>query len=158
MIKLRSTGDFIKVLHKEKELLVIEEEVDPDLEIAEIQRRVVAKKGPALFFLKVKGSEFPVATNLYGSEKRIELAFGRKPIELVQELARLASEIMPPSFKKLWNARNLALQGLRVGTKKISPISSEILQSKIDPPNVFKLPALRSWPEDGGRFVTLPLV
>ncbi|MCP5501934.1 MAG: UbiD family decarboxylase [Leptospiraceae bacterium] len=157
-MKLRSTGDFIKVLHKEKELLVIEEEVDPDLEIAEIQRRVVAKKGPALFFLKVKGSEFPVATNLYGSEKRIELAFGRKPIELVQELARLASEIMPPSFKKLWNARNLALQGLRVGTKKISPISSEILQSKIDPPNVFKLPALRSWPEDGGRFVTLPLV
>lgn len=153
---IHSTREFIEILKKEKELLVIEEEVDPDLEIAEIQRRVVAKKGPALLFTKVKGSKFQVATNLYGSTKRMELAFGKRPIQLIKRIAETLQKIMPPTPAKIWEARGLAWEALRVGLKKES--NPAVLGSSIEPVDLFQLPALKSWPKDGGRFITLPLV
>lgn len=61
MKPIRSTREFIDILRKNKELREISEEVDPHLEIAEIQRRNVANKGPALLFTNVKGSRFPMA-------------------------------------------------------------------------------------------------
>jgi 4-hydroxybenzoate decarboxylase subunit C len=77
--KLHDLRNYLALLKREKQLLVIEEEVDPHLEIAEIHRRVIARGGPALLFTKVKGSKFPVTTNLFGTAKRLELAFGNKP-------------------------------------------------------------------------------
>lgn len=151
---LRSTRDFIEKLRLENEVQIIEEEVDVVEEIAEIQRRVVALKGPALLFTKVKGFQFPVATNLYGSAKRIELAFGVKPKELVQKIARTVETLIPPSLSKLWEARELGFAALKIGTKKVG--RAPVLESHLD--NVLELPALKSWPNDGGRFITLPLV
>ena len=74
---------FIDLLRREKQLLVIDEEVDPNLEIAEIHRRVIAQQGPALLFTNVKGSTFPVVTNLFGTAGRLELAFGKRPQNFV---------------------------------------------------------------------------
>jgi UbiD family decarboxylase len=156
MKPLRCTSDLVEKLRLENELLEIKDEVDPIMELAEIQRRVVSKKGPALLFSNVKGSRFPVATNLYGSEKRMELAFGKKPQELIKKIAETLQTIVPPTFSKLWEARSLAFEALKVGVKKVS--NPAILENRITPVNLDELPALKSWPLDAGRFVTLPLV
>jgi len=67
------------VLRRESDLVVVEAEVDPRLEVAEIHRRVIAAGGPALLFTRVRGATMPVVTNLFGTARRAELAFGRRP-------------------------------------------------------------------------------
>ena len=110
---------FIDLLRQEQELLVIEEQVDPYLEIAEIHRRVIERQGPALLFTRVKDSSFPVVTNLFGTAKRLDLAFGIKPQEFVREVVNLAETIMPPTPAKLWQNRKLFLDASRIGMKKV---------------------------------------
>ncbi|MEI7012090.1 UbiD family decarboxylase [Leptospira licerasiae] len=153
-MNIRSTSEFVKELSKKGELLEIKEEVDPILEIAEIQRRVVAKRGPALLFSNVKGSKFSVATNLYGSENRIKIAFGEDPEKFIQKIAYTAKHLMPPTPKKVWEARSLAWTALKVGLRKVS--KAPVLDSELQ--STEELPALKSWPKDAGRFITLPLV
>ncbi len=147
---------FIGILRKENELLTVETPVDPYLEIAEIHRRVIEKGGPALFFTNVKGSRFPVVTNLFGTERRMDLAFGRRPVKFVNEVVKLAETILPPDIKKLWTGRNIFRQGLKIGLKKIK--DAPILDNRQSPPRLSELPMLTSWHSDGGPFVTLPLV
>lgn len=147
---------FIDLLRREKQLLVIDEEVDPNLEIAEIHRRVIAQQGPALLFTNVKGSTFPVVTNLFGTAGRLELAFGKRPQNFVQDLVNLTESIMPLKAKKLWDNRQLFMDGMKIGLKekKWGPI----LENCQMPPRLSSLPMLTSWHSDGGAFVTLPLV
>lgn len=154
--KLCDLRSYLELLKKEKQLLVIEEEVDPYLEIAEIHRRVIAHGGPALLFTKVKGSKFPVTTNLFGTAQRLELAFGRKPQQFVRDIVRLAESIMPLSFGKLWENKQLFLDGLKIGLKTVT--NGPILENCQRPPLLSSLPMLTSWQSDGGPFVTLPLV
>ena len=146
----------LDLLKKEEQLLLIEEEVDPYLEIAEIHRRVIARGGPALLFTKVKGSKFPVTTNLFGTGKRLELAFGNKPQQFVRDIVRLAESIMPLSISQLWKNRKLFLDGLKIGLKTVA--NGPILDNCHQPPQLSSLPMLTSWHSDGGPFVTLPLV
>jgi UbiD family decarboxylase len=152
----RSTRDFVNYLSLEKELLEITEEVDPIEELAEIQRRVCADHGQALLFTNVKGSKFPVATNLFGSAKRIEMAFGKHPKELIQKVANTVDKILPPSFKKIWELREFAWEAFKVGLQKVQ--TGHVLEVAQNPVDLELLPALKSWPLDGGRFITLPLV
>lgn len=81
----RNLRTFIESLRHEDEIVEISAEVDPYLEIAEIHRRVIDEQGKALLFTNVKGSDFPVVTNLFGTRKRIDLAFGSKPLDFVNE-------------------------------------------------------------------------
>jgi 4-hydroxybenzoate decarboxylase subunit C len=147
---------YIDILRREDELLVIEDEVDPYLEIAEIHRRIIARGGPALLFTRVKGSAFPVITNLFGTGKRLELAFGRKPEQFVRDLVGLAESIMPLSIGKLWDNRRFFLDGIRIGLKTCS--TGPVLDVCQAPPRLGTLPLLTSWHSDAGAFVTLPLV
>lgn len=147
---------FIDLLRREKQLLVVEEEVDPHLEIAEIHRRVIARQGPALLFANVKGSSFPVITNLFGTAGRLELAFGKRPQKFVQDLVNFTESIMPLKAKKLWDNRQLFLDGMKIGLKEKK--SGAILENCQVPPRLGSLPMLTSWHSDGGAFVTLPLV
>ena len=77
-------------------MLEIDAQVDPYLEIAEIHRRVIARGGPALLFTNVVNSDFPVVTNLFGTSRRMELAFGSRPQQFVKDLVRAAETLMPP--------------------------------------------------------------
>lgn len=147
---------FLNLLKQEGELLVIDQEVDPYLEIAEIHRRVIARQGPALLFTKVKGSVFPVVTNLFGTAKRLELAFGRRPQQFVRDLVQLTETIMPLKMKKLWDNRHLFTEGLKIGLKETR--KGVILENCQSPARLSSLPMLTSWKSDGGPFVTLPLV
>ena len=148
--------EYLALLREEGELLEIDAEVDPVLEAAEVHRRVIAAGGPALLFKRPKGARFPLVTNLYGTAKRVELAFGRRPQHLIEEVARFAREAMPPTPGRLWSFRGLGAAALKVGltrTRK-APVARHVVR----PPRLSELPALHTWPRDGGRFLTLPLV
>ncbi|MEE8467086.1 MAG: UbiD family decarboxylase, partial [Planctomycetota bacterium] len=130
--------------------------MDADLEVAEVHRRVIAAGGPALLFRNVEGADFPLVTNLFGSRRRIELAFGSRPETLIAEAARLPEELMPPSVGRLWAHRGLLTSLLRVGTRHRR--SGPVLEVVERPASLGRLPATRSWVRDGGPFLTLPLV
>lgn len=153
---LYNLQSYIDLLKREDDLLVIDEQVDPHLEIAEIHRRVIARQGPALLFTKVKNSNFPVITNLFGTNKRLELAFGRKPQQFVRDVVHLAETIMPPTIGKLWENRNLFKDAVKIGLKRKN--TGPVLDVCQKPPRLTELPMLTSWHSDGGPFVTLPLV
>jgi 4-hydroxybenzoate decarboxylase subunit C len=147
---------FLDQLRKDGELCVVEAEVDARLEAAEIHRRVIAAGGPALLFTRVRGADVPLATNLFGTKRRAELAFGRRPGRLIRRLVELAETLLPPSSGKLWGARDIAAEALRVGLRsRASGPVSEVVTTDV---RLDLLPVLTCWPEDGGPFVTLPLV
>ncbi len=147
---------FIDNLRREDEVIDISAEVDPYLEIAEIHRRVIDAGGKALFFLNVKGSPFPVVTNLFGTNKRVDLAFGKRPQEFVKRAVEMAESLIPPKLGKLWEFRNMALSALKIGTKAAR--RAPVLETRQPEVDLEKLPLLQLWPEDGGHFNTLPLV
>src|SRR5215471_13020325 len=103
----RNLRSFLDLLRRENDLTTIETEVDPYLELAEIHRRVIAAGGPALLFRRVKGSAFPVVTNLFGTTKRIELAFGPKPEQFIKQIVQVADSLLPPKRSELWKRRSL---------------------------------------------------
>lgn len=147
---------FLDDLRRAGELVEVTAEVDPELEAAEVHRRVIAAGGPALLFRRVKGCDFPLVTNLFGTASRVERAFGRRPRELIERVARLPHELLPPSLGGLWAQRDLFASLARVGlARKGSGPVTEVVDR---PPRLSRLPALKTWPRDGGRFVTLPLV
>ncbi len=147
---------FLDVLRRAGDLVAIDAEVDPDLEAAEIHRRVIAAGGPALLFRRIKGSPWPCVTNLFGTARRVELAFGRRPLDLVAQLAALPQTLLPPTPSKLWQHRGLLGSLLKVGRKRLR--RAPLLACQDTPPRLSRLPLLRTWAEDGGPFVTLPLV
>src|SRR5687768_18587931 len=107
---------FLDQLRRDRDLVEIAAPVDPVLEAAEIHRRVIAAGGPALLFAHPKGSDFPLVTNLFGTARRAEMAFGKRPMRLISRLVELAQTLLPPSLAKLWGARDVAREALRIGT------------------------------------------
>ncbi|MEE3259278.1 MAG: UbiD family decarboxylase [Candidatus Latescibacterota bacterium] len=147
---------FLDRLQREGELVRVETPVSSDLEIAEIHRRVIASAGPALLFTNVEGADFPCVTNLFGTPKRVDLAFGPRPEQFINQLVQLAQDLPSLSPGKLWPHKNLLPAALKVGMKTIAkgPIGACVQT----PPDLSRLPLLKTWPEDGGHFITLPLV
>ena len=151
-----SLRTFIDLLVRENEIVEIHTQVDPYLELAEIHRRVIAKGGPALLFKRVKGSRYPVVTNLFGTERRIDLAFGPKPEAFVRSAVQVAESMLPIKPAQLWSQRAVAFDLLKLGTRKTS--RAPVLQVLDQPARLDQLPVLTTWQEDGGPFLTLPLV
>ena len=147
---------FIDILRREGELVEISAPVSSDLEAAEIHRRVIAAQGPALLFRNISGASFPLVTNLFGTKRRVDLAFGPKPGQLISEVASLPHELLPPSLGKLWSKRGLFGSLLKVGLANSN--SGPVTECVQRQPLLTKLPLLRTWSEDGGHFITLPLV
>src|SRR6195256_1168856 len=147
---------FLDLLRREKDLISIDTEVDPYLELAEVHRRVIERGGPALLFTRVKGSRYPVVTNLFGTAKRIDLAFGPKPEQFVKELVSVAEALLPPKRSELWKHRALVRDFLKLGTRTVS--RAPVREKSQKPARLDELPVLTTWHEDGGPFITLPLV
>ncbi len=147
---------FLDRLRKDNDLFQIDALVDPELEAAEIHRRVIAAGGPALLFTNVKGSDVPLVTNLLGTARRAELAFGERPQRLIRRLVEFVETALPPTPAKLWRARDLGLELFKVGLKRGAggPVA-EVVTNEV---RLDKLPAMTTWPDDGGPFITLPLV
>ena len=104
----------------------------------------------------MQGSGFPVVTNLFGTAKRIELAFGSKPEQFVKQLVKVAESLLPPNQSELWKHRSLVPGFLKLGTRTVSRARvTEVIEQ---PARLDHLPVLTTWQEDGGPFITLPLV
>jgi len=146
---------FVGALRRDGQLVEVAAEVDPHLEIAEIHRRVIAAGGPALLFTRAKGSPLSVVSNLFGTAQRVERAFGSRPRRFVERVVALTHELMPPTWSGLWAQRDMGQQLLRLGTRTSRGPVSEIQRGRA---NLDELPITTSWPEDGGAFLTLPLV
>ena len=142
----------VRDLEKNGMLLRIREEVDPYLEMAEIHRQVFERKGPAILYERVKGSPFQAVSNLYGTFKQTEFLF-RHTLERVKRVIELKKD--PANFLKhpgrYWSAPFTALSALPMRSLPGAP--AVYATTSID-----RLPQVKSWPMDGGAFITLPQV
>ncbi len=147
----RSLSACVNDLEKTEQLVRLSDPVDAHLEAAEIQRRVFQSGGPAVLFENVRDCRFPMVSNLFGTMDRARFIF-RDTIENVRRA--IALKVDPEEALKqplkYWRAPLIAWQ-MRPRTARSGPI----LQNEID---IQDLPAVQSWPDDGGPFITLPQV
>jgi len=146
---------FLQLLEKEGELHRVTEEVDPELEVTEIATRAVKEKLPALLFENVKGSKYPLVINSMATLRRIELALGRPAEALGEDIVRFMEDVNPPNIGSFWRNRKTGWRLLKIRPKTTR---RAMVQQVVEEPRLDELPILKCWPEDGGRFVTLPLV
>jgi 4-hydroxy-3-polyprenylbenzoate decarboxylase len=150
--------EFMSVLEKRGLLKRIAAEADPCLEIAEINDRVVKQGGPALLFENPKGSKIPCVVNLFGSYERMRLAL---EVEDLDDIGRGMLEFLEPEIptniieklKALPKLKRLA--DLLPKTVKNGPCKEVVVREN---PSLDIFPVLKTWPMDGGPFITLPLV
>jgi len=147
---------FLRHLEAAGDLARIDREVNPDQEVTIIHHRVLAAGGPALLFESVKDSPYRLVTNLFGTPRRVEAAFGRAPAEIGEQIARLAERLVPPALSGLWAERRALRRMLSARLRTVR--SGPVLEECFEPPRLDRLPCLKCWPLDGGPFFTLPLV
>jgi 4-hydroxy-3-polyprenylbenzoate decarboxylase len=154
-----SLQSFVQLLEKEGELIRISEFVSPKLEITEITDRISKKNGPAILFENT-GTGFPLLINAFGSERRMCLALGISNLDQVQQ-------DIEELFKKIASPKNSMLDKLKMlpALKEIASWMPKQVGRKgacqevvMTEPDMTKLPVLTCWPQDGGPFVTLPVV
>lgn len=160
-MRLNTLNDYINELERRGQLTRITAQVSPELEITEIADRIVKKHGSALLFEQVEGSEFPLLINAFGTEERMSLSLGADNLE------QIASDIgcyldlnhytsvtgLILFFPKL--LRLLCCLPWKKKLRLRRPSCQQIIDHD---PDLTKLPVLKCWPLDGGRFFTLPLV
>lgn len=153
---------FLEALERAGELRRVAAPVDPELEIAEIVDRTVKSGGPALLFEQVRGSDLPVAVGLFASERRMALAFEVEHLRSLGERVRalLAMVQRPPQGLAGLLALLPALRPLlSMPPRRFSgaaPVQEVVWRDEAV--DLRRLPLLRCWPGDAGRFVTLPQV
>ena len=147
-----SLSDFLCYLESIGELRRIRVEVDPYLEVTEIAVRALRENKPAILFENVKGSKFPLAINVYGSERRIQHALGRHPGEIGKGLINFAESLTPPRLGTFWQQRKMVFRALASRGRRVAFADS---QRVVTEPNLDALPIQTCWPGDGGRFLTL---
>lgn len=155
----RDQNHFIKVLEDAGELVRIKEYVNPHLEITEITDRISKVYGPALLFENT-GYDYPLLINSMGTEKRMAMALG------VENLDDIAKEI-ENLFKTFTSPKNSFLDKLKL-LPQLGEVASWMPKNisgrgacqavVMKQPDVTKLPVLKCWPEDGGPFLTLPVI
>ena len=153
----------MKVLEAEGELIRIEKEVDRELEITEIYLRHAKAQdgGKAILFENVKGSDIPVLINAFGSYKRLSLAFGAHSLkDFMDELKSLVEIEIPEGFWGTMKRVGKSRMSLSIHRKKLNSRSASCQQIvyRGDEVDLSKIPVIQCWPDDGGPFVTLPLV
>lgn len=147
-----STHACIEDLEKHGHLIRIKEEVDANLEMAAIHLRVFEHNGPAILFENIKGCKFKAVSNLYGSVERSKFIF-RDTIETIKTLIEIRNNPIK-AIKQPFRYAGTSLSALKALPKKIN-FSNSVLQHRT---TIDQLPQIKCWPNDGGAFVTLPVV
>lgn len=154
----RNLQSFLRKLEEHNELIKIDVPVSTELEMTEVADRVSKAQGPALLFQNAEGYDYPVAMNVMGSEKRMSMALG------ADNLDDIGKEI-----EKYLNLENyLSVSGLVKSVPRLLRLlhvfprrsfrKGDCQQVIEKEPDLFSLPVLKCWPQDAGRFFTLPLV
>jgi 4-hydroxy-3-polyprenylbenzoate decarboxylase len=155
-VALADLRSWIELLRREGELVEIEAEVDPYLEITEVVDRTVKAGGPALLFRRPKGSRHPLLINQFGTQRRMCLAFGEPSLDAVARKLEEVLEMQPPQglvekVKGLGKLKRLADSMPR--TVRSGPCQELVLEPDLD-----LLPIQHCWPGDPAPFITLPAV
>ena len=156
-VTIESIQHFIDELEKAGELKRVKTEVDTNLEIAEILRRVSYTNGPAVLFENVRNYEIPVLGNALGSIKRLEIGLETKDFsEIGQRIADMTKMEIPSGvFNKIRKLPELSKMSESFPKlEKSGPVTDIINNS----PTFDKIPILKSWPKDAGKFITFGLV
>ncbi len=148
--------DFSKVLEERGLLQRVKVEVDSNLEITEIIDRISKKEGSAIIFENVKDSPYPVLINTFGSYERINLAL---EVDELDQIANRIEDLMDMENYATWLAKIKSIPKLaKLANVFPKKVKNAVCQEVIEEPDLSKLPILKCWPEDGGRYITLPLV
>ena len=151
--------EFIRALEKAGQLKRINVEVDPELEISEITDRVSKQNGPALLFENVRGHSMPVLINAMGTRERMKLALGVSDYSDIAERIVELTDVKSPQglIEKIKMIPRLAdLSKMFPKVVRDGPCKERILtEGKF---SLLDFPIIKCWPEDAGRFITLPLV
>ncbi|RPI05686.1 MAG: UbiD family decarboxylase [Ignavibacteriae bacterium] len=150
-MRFPALGEFVQYLESIGELKRVSVQVDPFLEVTEIATRALHEQKPAILFENVKGSKIPLAINVYASARRIELALGKHPQQIGEELISFFDQMMPPKPAALWRNRSVLKRLLKARTRTAA---SGISQQMTANSNLSDLPIQTCWPDDGGRFIT----
>src|SRR5690348_13149825 len=147
----RNLSACVADLERAGQLVRIPQEIDPNLEAAEVQRRVYRAGGPAVLFERVKGADFPMVSNLFGTRERTRFLF-RDTLDSVRKLVELKTD--PSNLaRRPWRYWNVPLLAWRLRPKLVR--SGPVFAHRT---TLSRLPQLKCWPLDGGPFVTLPQV
>ncbi|MDO8494455.1 MAG: menaquinone biosynthesis decarboxylase [Deltaproteobacteria bacterium] len=153
----QSLNTFVQFLEERRALKRIKTKVSPTLEITEIADRVVKANGPALLFENVEGSQFPVLINTFGSLKRMAWSLG---VDDLEEIAGDIAELIQTKPPQNWvDKLKMIPKFAKLGAITPKTVSNGACQEvMIDPVDLSKLPILKCWPDDGGKFITFPMV
>lgn len=152
-----SLRDFVRFLEARGQLRRIQREIDPVLEVSEIAQRVMRAGGPALLFENIKGSRFPLLINTYATRERMSWALG---VDDLSQHATTIAELVKaqPPVSLMDKIRMLPKLG-RVASAMPRTVGTAPCQQIIETnPDLTRLPILTTWPEDGGPYITLPMV
>ena len=155
-------SDYVRSLEDSGELLRIPDPVDVELEAGCFADRMVKRGGPAIKFEQPRLpdgsiSPFPLLMNLYGTRDRTNRALGvTEPKEVGEKMVALMKPDVGAIMRAPWKGIGLALDGMSMAPRKTSRGACQ--QVVMEEPDVTVLPIPKTWPEDGGRFMTLPLV
>ena len=151
--------EWIALLERSGELVRVQAEVDPYLEVTEIVDRTVRAGGPALLFERPKGSRLPLLVNQFGTERRMCLAFGVDRLDDVATKLADVLEMQPPAglADKLRGLRQLkSIADSRPNTVRRGACQEVVLRG--DEVDLALLPVQTCWPGDAAPFITLPAV
>ncbi|MEO0277998.1 MAG: UbiD family decarboxylase, partial [candidate division WOR-3 bacterium] len=155
----RDLHEYVEALEKRGDLKRIKVEVDPELEITEIADRIISRGGPALLFEKVKGSQIPLVINLFGTMERLLFSLGvNTPEEIVGRIKELIEPEIPVTILEKIKALPKLKKLSDYMPKIVSKGKCQEIVLKEEEVDLFKLPIMKCWPLDGGRYITLPLV
>jgi 4-hydroxy-3-polyprenylbenzoate decarboxylase len=157
-VAYKNLREFLEILRDHNELQEIDAPVDPELELTEIYDRIVKEGGPALYFKNVKGSTFPHVINLFGSVKRMNLLLGSNSLDHAASKIEQFLESKPPQTLMEKIAFLPKLKSLDAASPRIDssgPCQEVMIK---EGPMLDQLPVQRCWPDDGGKFITFPLV
>ncbi len=143
-------GECLADLERTGRLARIDAELDPHLELAAVQRRAFRAGGPALLFTRVKGTRFPMLANLFGTRGRLRWIF-RDSLRALEHLFKVKADFS--ELRRLGDTARLPGLGLHAWPRRVS--HAPLLARRC---SLSELPRLVGWPQDGGAFITLPLV
>ncbi len=154
---IEDTSQFIEELERAGELKRVKTEVDTNLEIAEILRRAMYSNGPAILFENVKNYDMPVLGNAFGSLKRLEIGLETTDFtEIGQRIVDLTKMDIPSGFlNKIKKLPELSKMSDSFPKLENSGPVTEVFS---DSPSFDKLPILKTWSKDAGKFITFGLV
>ena len=161
-MKYTDLRDFIAALEQRGELVRIQAEVDPRLEMTEIADRTLRAGGPALLFENPKGFSTPVLANLFGTEQRVALGMGAENLGALRDigdiLAYLRQPDPPKGMRDMWDKAPLLKQVLHMGPKVVRNAACQYHAKQGAEVDLNQLPIQTCWPGDAAPLITWPLV